>query len=346
MSISPSGITIAGAGSVGCYLGGCLASAGRDVTLLGRHDLMHAIAVNGLRISDRDGRDRSLPPGRVATTTDPATALAPARLILVTVKSTDTAAMARLVAQHAPAREIVVSLQNGVGNPGVLARSLGTSARIVPGMVPFNIVQTRDAGDVPHMHRASSGRIHIAAGVAHLARTLETPDARVITRRDMDRVAWGKLVLNLNNALNALSGLPLRDELSDRRWRRILAVQAEEAVGAMRAAGITPARIDGVDPRSMALALRLPDMLFRLVARATLAIDATARSSMWEDLQRRRPTEIASLQGAVIALAAKSGLPVPMTVRVHDLIRAAERGGKGSPMLSPEDVAGTVLAVS
>jgi 2-dehydropantoate 2-reductase len=346
LSIASSSITIAGAGSVGCYIGGCLAAAGGEVVLLGRADLMHAIALNGLRISDRDGRDLTLTRGRIKTTTDPATALQRAGLVLVTVKSGDTTAMARLVRQHAPPGGTVVSLQNGVDNGATIARTLGTSARIVAGMVPFNIIQSRDPGDVPHMHRATGGRIHIAAGAPQLARTLDSPGAPVVTHGDMEALAWGKLVLNLNNALNALSGLPLKQELADRRWRLILAAQAEEALAAMRATGIKPARVDGVDPRTMPFGLRLPDLLFRLAARAMLAVDASARSSMWEDLQRRRPTEIASLQGAVIALAAKAGTPAHVNIRVRDLVRDAEQSGNGSPGLSPEEVAGPVVALT
>ena len=54
-------IVVAGAGSIGCYVGGCLALAGRDVTLLLRPALADSIGRHGLRISDLDGADRALP---------------------------------------------------------------------------------------------------------------------------------------------------------------------------------------------------------------------------------------------------------------------------------------------
>lgn len=346
LSITPSSITIAGAGSVGCYIGGCLALAGRDVTLLGRPDLMHAVAVNGLRITDRDGRDATVAPGRITTTTDPATALARATLVLVTVKSAATSEMAQLIARHTPAGETVVSLQNGTGNAAALQRILGTSALVVAGMVPFNILQTRDAGDVPHMHRSTSGRIHVAAGASKIVTTLDVPGAPVRVHRDMTAVAWGKLMLNLNNALNALSGLTLRQQLTDRRWRLILAALAEEALDALRATGIRPARIDRTNPRLMPLGLRLPNALFKLASVAMPAMDPQARSSMWEDLERRRPTEIAYLQGAIIDLAARAGTNAPVNKRVSDLIRAAEASGKGAPGLTPEEVAGDLVKLS
>jgi 2-dehydropantoate 2-reductase len=346
LSIASSDITIAGAGSVGCYVGGCLALAGRGVTLLGRPDLMHAIALNGLRITDRDGRDDVLRPGSIATTTDPASALTDAGVIVVTVKCADTAGIGRLVRQHAPSAVTVVSYQNGTTNSETLQRELGTRARVVAGMVPFNVLQTREAGDVPRMHRATSGRIHIAAGTPGLVKQLSVPGARVVAHADMTGIAWGKLVMNLNNALNALSGLPLQAQLDDRRWRLILAAQAEEALAVLRASGLKAARVDRTNPGLIAFGMRLPAGLFKLAALAMPSIDAQARSSMWEDLERRRPTEIDYLQGAILDLAAKSATPAPLTRRIRDLVRSAESARLGSPRLAPEEVAGGLVRLA
>src|SRR5438552_15013144 len=84
-------IVVAGAGSIGCYVGGCLALAGRNVTLLLRPVLADAIAKHGLRISDLDGADRTLSSPALALTTDAGAALAGAGIVLVTVKSGATA---------------------------------------------------------------------------------------------------------------------------------------------------------------------------------------------------------------------------------------------------------------
>ena len=100
----------------------------------------------GLRVSDLDGADRLVAPSAVRLATDPAAAFAEADIVLVTVKSGDTAAMAELIAEHGASGATVVSLQNGVGNVDVLLARLGGMARVVAGMVPFNVVQTRAAG--------------------------------------------------------------------------------------------------------------------------------------------------------------------------------------------------------
>ena len=84
--------------------------------------------------------------------------------------------------------------------------------------------------------------------------------------------------------------------------------------------------------------LRLPNWLFRRVARRMLAIDPQARSSMWEDLERRRTTEIDYLQGAILALAEKHGIPRAVTERIVRLVKQAETARAGSPGLTPEQV--------
>ena len=340
MAITPhSRIVVAGAGSVGCYLGGCLALAGRDVTLLLREQLAPLLTQFGLRVSDLDRSDQTITPGSLKLAVDPAAAFADADAILATVKCCDTDEMARLITRHAPKELVVVSLQNGVDNVKLFGEQLGSRCRVIAGMVPFNVVQTRNAGEAPHFHRASSGTMQIGHGVEGLRELLDVPGAPFAERSDMNAVLWAKLLINLNNALNALSGLPLAAELGDRRWRLLLARQMREGLSALKAAGIRPARLEGVHPRLAAFAMRLRDPLFKLLARRVLAVDPEARSSMWEDLQAQRPTEIDYIQGEIVRLAASTGLSAPLNQRVMQLVKEAERAGRGSPKLSPEAVA-------
>jgi 2-dehydropantoate 2-reductase len=330
-------IVVAGAGSIGCYIGGCLALAGRDVTLLLRPALADAIGRRGLRLSDLAGADRSLPPGSLKVTTDPAVALAGAEFVLVTVKSGATSGIGDLVARHAKSRPAVLSLQNGVGNVDVLRRRLGAGWVALPGVVNFHVAQLSDE-DPPRFHLSTGGSILIGNEEPGLADTLSVAGVRIATRTDMPAVLWGKLLLNLNNAVNALSGLPLVTQLGDRGWRRVLAAQVAEALAVLAAANIRPARLDKVPPKLIPAILRLPDPVFRLLARRMLAIDAEARSSMWEDLQRRRPTEIDYLQGAIIALGEKTGVATPVARQIARLVKAAEAEGRGSPGLKPEQI--------
>lgn len=315
-------ITIAGAGAVGCYVGGCLALAGRDVTLLARPAMAETLR-QGLRVSDFEGRDRQAAASSFRVTSDAAQALSAAETVLVTVKSLDTASMARIVGAHAPAAR-VVSLQNGVGNTDVL-REAGLDA--VAGMVPFNVVATGE-----RFHRATGGEILV--GDPAIAALLNVEGLPAGARADMPAVQWAKLLLNLNNALNALAGIPLLEQLSDPRWRRVMALQSAEALDVLRAAGIAPARLGRVPPGIVPYVLQLPTWLFRRIARQMLAIDPAARLSMYEDLARGRPTEIDYLQGAIADLARRHGVAAPLAARIIRLVKAAERAGAGSPRIA------------
>jgi 2-dehydropantoate 2-reductase len=336
MADKDSQIVIAGAGSIGCYAGGGLAVAGRKVRFLCRPNIEARLRAGGLRVSDLDGRDRLLDAGAIHATTDPAEALTDASVVLVTVKSGAMEEMGGLIAAHAPPDAVIVSLQNGVDNVGRLQALVG-SRWVLAGMVAFNVVQ-KNGGESLHVHRATEGAALIESGVSGLAELLDVAGFSVQAHADMRAVLWGKLLFNLNNALVALSGLPLATELADRRWRLILARQIDEALAVLRAASITPGRIGGLRPSLLPKILRLPDWLFRLVARRMLMVDPEARASMWDDLERGRPTEIAEFQGKIMRLAADTGTPVPLTQRIMRLVEAAEANEAGSPQLSPEAV--------
>ncbi|SEO65182.1 ketopantoate reductase [Salinihabitans flavidus] len=327
-------IVIAGAGRVGCFVGGLLAHGGHHVTLLLRERMREAISRNGLRVSDFTGLELELNSDLFGMATDPA-ALAEADVILVTVKSGDTAAMAEQIARHAHKDAVVISLQNGVGNPGVLREALpGRDVRA--GMVPFNVVSRGDG----LFHRASSGDIVIGNGRRNWARALSVPGLHMRQRRKMAPLQWGKLLFNLNTSLNALSGVPLREQIARMTWRRLMADQTAEAISVLKAAGI-PVRLPVPLPvRLLPIVLRLPTFLFRHVARPLLTIDPYARGSMVEDLERGRPTEIDELQEMIVELARQQGQRAPINARVAALIREAEAKGSGPPQLSPREVRG------
>jgi 2-dehydropantoate 2-reductase len=326
-------IVVAGAGSIGCFVGGQLAAAGRDVRFLARARIVDEVARHGLTLTDRDGGSERVAPASVAIGTEPAL-LAGADVVLVTVKSGATREMARTIRAFAPAGAAIVSLQNGLDNAAILRDEL-VPREVVAGMVPFNVV----ALGAGRFHRGTDGAIVIDARAAPLAGLLSTPRMKVTTHADMPAVAWGKLLLNLNNALNALAGVPLREEIADRRWRRVLAACVDEALAALRAAAIRPAKVGPLPPSMLPRVLRLPDFLFRLVAAGQVKIDANARSSMSDDLEHRRVTEIDQLQGAVVALATAHRLAAPVNRAVLELVQAAERAQAGSPRLDPAAIA-------
>ena len=323
-------IVIAGAGSIGCYVGGCLAAAGKSVVFLVRPRVEATLRAGGLKVVDLDGTERLVPPQRLELAIDPAAAFAGAEVILVAVKSGATEEMAKLIGQHAPTTAVVVSLQNGVDNAKVLRRNLPAGFTVAAGMVPFNVVQS-EPDQVPlTVRRTTEGTILVDDKSGDIADELSVPGLSVKHSSDMQGVLWGKLLMNLNNAPNALSNLPLATQLGDRDWRLLLADQMSEGIAALKAHGIAPGNIQGVPPALLPWILRLPNFLFRILAKRMLNVSPSARSSMWEDLSRGRQTEIDYLQGVILRLAAEKNVDVPLTRRVVACIKAAE----GKPLRS------------
>jgi 2-dehydropantoate 2-reductase len=325
-------IGVAGAGSIGCFVGGMCAAAGRHVALLARPRVIQEIESNGLTLMSFEGSERKVEPRHLTLSDDPRV-FADVSMVLVTVKSADTAEIADAIAQHAPPDAVIVSLQNGVGNAAELRQRLAGRV-VLAGMVPFNVIALGEG----RFHRATSGDIVIEQDDADTARRLSVPGLRMRPARDIAGVQWGKLLVNLNNALNALSDLPLRQQLAQRSWRRLFADQIDEGLAALWAEGIRPVSSTRIPARWTPSLLRLPDSLFGMLLGRTMKIDPQARSSMWEDLRRGRRTEIDYLQGVITEIADRRGLQVPLSRRIVALIKCAEAERKGSPALTPEHV--------
>src|ERR1700682_606817 len=232
--VSDRPIGVPGAGSIGCFVGGMFAASGRRVSLLARPRVIREIEGNGLQLTSFEGLARNIASSALALSEDPGV-LGDAAVVLVTVKSADTAEMADLIASHAPADAVIVSLQNGVGNVPVLRERL-PGRRVLAGMVPFNVIALGNG----RFHRATSGDIIIEQDDAGSAKLLSVPGLRMRPTPDIAGVQWGKLLLNLNNALNALADQPLRQQLAQRPWRMLFADQMAEGLSAVRAAGIKP----------------------------------------------------------------------------------------------------------
>lgn len=312
---------------MGCHVGGLLAAAGADVTLLLRARTATEIRGHGLTLTGYDGMAQKVPAERLDLSDRPA-CLARADIILVTVKSADTAGIAALIADHARPGTHVISLQNGVGNAAILREAL-PSCDVRAGMVPFNVVPLGQGA----YHRASSGTLVIETGPEELSRVLQVPYLPVSETREIEPLLWGKFLVNLTNALNALSGLPLATQLQDRGWRRLMADQWAEALTVLRANGIRPQSTTSVGVGLVPWILRLPNGVFRRVAAAMLTIDPQARTSMAHDLMTGRPTEIDALQGEVIRLGAACGIPTPINARVAEVMELAELAAEGLPHL-------------
>jgi 2-dehydropantoate 2-reductase len=315
-------IAVLGAGSIGCWIGGTWAASGLDVTLIGRESVQKEIEGNGLTLTDSEGRRIELRPDEVKFATN-AKALAGAHIVLLCVKSIATAEAAKQIGRNAPKTAMVISFQNGVSNVDLLKEAL-PKATILRGTVPFNVATLGNG----RWHKGVAGSLMAEDHevTRALADRIGNRPGRLKLSDDMIAVAWGKLLINLNNAVNALSGKTLLEELGDRNYRRVFAAAQIEALEILKAAGIEPAAGGPIPPKLMPHVIGAPDFIFRSMVLKRQKIDANARSSMADDFAAKRTTEIDYLNGEVVRLARKLGLKAPVNEAILVLVKQAEAG--------------------
>jgi 2-dehydropantoate 2-reductase len=309
-------LVVAGAGALGSVFGGLLAQAGFRVILVGRGPHMAAIARDGLRIEGLFGDHvvRGL-----ATVSDVGALEGMFDTVLLTVKSYDTTAMVRAMAPHFAPDGLLISLQNGLGNveqaEDVLGRARVLGARVIfgaellaPGHVRVTVIAAPVLVGSPDPHDAARATL-----------------ARVWARRFADAgipseatdnlfgELWAKVFYNAAlNPLGALLRVPYGHLPDDPDTRALMDRLIDEAFAVARASGV---------------ALRWPDAAAYREHFYGALVPSTAahRSSMLQDLERGRPTEIDAINGWVVRRGEALGVPVPANTTLTHLFRARVR---------------------
>jgi len=329
-------IAILGAGSVGCFIGGCWQAAGLPVHFIGRESFARDVREHGLTITDYSGWRASIPADEVDFASRP-NGLGEADIVAVCVKSASTEGAARQIAEHGREGATVVSFQNGITNVDVLNQALGGRFDVVRGMVPYNVAYLGEG----RLHKGVAGTLWAEDRpvLREIALTVQGP-ASLDFSDDMLGLAWGKLLINLNNAVNALSGRTLAGQLRERDYRRVVAAAMREGLEILHQARIPPGKAGPVPPRLLPYVIGSPDWLFNRLFLKLQKVDARARSSMADDLAAGRRTEVDYINGELVTLADRIGVDAPINRKIVDLVRRAEAGGEPWP---PADLRHEVL---
>jgi 2-dehydropantoate 2-reductase len=304
-------ILIVGAGALGGLVGGFLARAGEDVTLLETNAARaHLLNTDGLQIV-QTGRDESITvPLRVVTSTD---GLELFDLVFIAVKTyqTEDAVKAALPAAHAATR--FLSMQNGIGNTEVIARLVGAD-RVLCG-ITYNSVQHVGPGRL--QFRAGIKPIQIAPfdgivtpAIEAIGETFRHAGLDTAVVADIDNVVWQKLLHNAAiNPVSAITGLTCREILGDEDLLAFMRDLCAEIVAVMRAHGVPI--VDEDDP-------------FRPLLGSLNAL-GNNRPTMWQDLARGVRTEVDALNGAVVVEAKRLGLLAPHNAALVRFVHSRER---------------------
>jgi 2-dehydropantoate 2-reductase len=306
-------ITVVGAGAIGCLFGARLASHGHDVRMVARAPVAGALRERGIRVEGRE-------PGHwnVAVATEPAAEPAP-DLLLVAVKTFDLSAACGEIAARVRRATPILLPQNGLGVEDLAAPALERSGWGEPRRVLVRAVNTIPATLVGPgvVRQPGDGELVVAdpasagpSGDAIRAWLAVLADAGfpIRTAADLPRELWRKALINA--AINPVTALyqVTNGRLRESPYREEAVVLLREAQRAAATAGF---------PFSNAEADRSLDQ----VVRAT----ADNRSSMLQDVERGRPTEIDAISGEVVRVAAIHGVDLRATRAVVDRVTGLRR---------------------
>ena len=305
-------VLVFGAGALGSVIGGLLSEAGEEVTLLGREEHMRAVSADGLRISGIWGEHRATPAG-VSEVGDLA---GPFDLIILATKSYDTPRALEAMSPLVGPETCVMTVQNGYGNAEAIAERFGhertLGARVIFGA---RIVTPGHAEVTVYAEEVMIGDLAGGEPDERIARIVESLNRAGIpskATRHTTQFIWGKLLYNAAlNPLGALLGVTYGELAANPLARRIMDRIVAEAFDVARA-------------NAVKLFWDAPEAFLDRFYGKLVPPTAAHRSSMLQDIEKGKPTEIDALNGAIVRLGARTQTPTPVNETITLLVKAKE----------------------
>ena len=300
-------IAVVGAGAMGSLFGAMLAEAGNEVWL---YDVwlehVQTINQNGLQI-EREGKTRTV---EIKATADHQQ-IGQAELVIIFVKSSWTNSAAQTAQTIIASNGSVMTLQNGMGNADIISELI-EPARIIAGTTSHGATML-GPGNIRH---AGAGATTIGSWskskqefvrARNLSEFFTQAGIQTNAVEDVHKVVWNKLLINIGiNAITALTGITNGQVLDLEATREMSRSAAEEAMSVAHALGID------VGPEVV-------DQVFK-VAKGT----DVNRSSMGQDVDNQRQTEISAINGYIVREADKLGLEVPVNRTLTALVETLQ----------------------
>jgi len=334
---------IHGAGAVGSLIGGRLAENGAEVVLIARGAHTAAINRSGLLIKSRDG-DRvvkNLSAGAHPHDISPRIG----DVIIVTVKSAQTAASVQALREVFPEDTPVVCMQNGVRNEEVAA---GRFLRVYGGMLGISATFL-EPGVIAHTRGAllSIGNYPLGCDALGLqiAGQFEKAGFNTTTHESIMAVKWSKLITNLNNATFAIIDKHLQLGLVTPAISNFMADVQEEGLHALDVAGISLEDPNNpYDPKKHLADLRgVVEDPEKIYEETNSPVEFRTYPSTWMDLKLKRgETETGYFNGEIILLGEKYNIPTPYNSTLFNIVETMAAKGAQPGLHTIEELADLV----
>jgi 2-dehydropantoate 2-reductase len=302
-------VGIIGAGALGSAIGGTLAEGGHDVLLVNR-DRTHVDAINRCGLMIRaDGKDRVVPV-RAAL---PAEAGGPVDLVIVLVKSFDTAEAVKAAIGLVGPQTTVLSLQNGLGHEDVLTDLIGHD-RVIAGKTYVGGVMLGPG----HVISGVTGKEtiigeldgRITSRIGRIGSAFQAAGMPLVVSRNILGAMWDKLLVNVaTGALSGITRLAYGDLYAVPELEVTATAAVAEAIAVAKASGIA---LETIHPHEAWV-------------KAASGLPPEFKASMLQSLEKGSATEVDFINGAVVRAGTKTGVPTPINATLVACVKGIER---------------------
>ncbi len=319
-------IAVIGAGAVGSVIGGLLSKAGEDVTLIGRKPHVDAINNNGLILDAESGK--MVIKVKAAENLDFKPDLA-----LLTVKTQDVETSVRK-AQLFLSGTLVVTMQNGVQSDDIVAGVLGKeniiSSVVIynceflePGKALYSKTFTKTAFLIGEPFGAKGNRIQSLSAMFNKALPTDISE-------DIRGAHWTKLLWNLITAVPAVTGLSYQEGNHYPQIRELNINLMKEGLEVVKVAGIETAPVPGFPLSLIETLAKMPLSEASSMMKKTIESGGEQHTlgSVLQSIKRGKTTEVDFMNGEIVNLGKKNGIPTPANTLMVKLVHQVETTGK------------------
>ena len=301
-------IYVLGAGAVGCYFGGMLARAGQDVTLIGRSERVQAINELGLEMDCKSFQELVY-----VKASDDLSILKDADLVLLSVKSLDTEKTIQAIASILPSHAVILSLQNGVANVDIAKKWISNPVYaavvyVATGMLGHRTMKHHGRGEL-YIGSLQPAQERDQENLAAISTLFESADVPCSIAQQIKKDMWLKFLVNCSyNAISGIGQITYGEMVRIPEILQQIDHITEEFLAIATAEGVLISAAEAVEANA-------------LIASTMV----TQRSSTAQDLARGKKTEIDFLNGYIVELGKKHGIPVPYNESIYALVKMLEQ---------------------
>ena len=296
-------VAIIGSGGVGGYLGARLWKSGNEVVFVARGAHLAAMQQHGLRLESPEENIEVK-----ATFTAALDTPEPFDLIIVSVKSHDTEAAARLALPVLKNDTVVLTIQTGIGNEEILSAILGKE-HVVPAAA-YIISTIASPGVI--LHEGGTGKFKfgetdgtVSPRCLMLEQTFAKAGIVAEPVEDIRKALWWKFIFICGvGGMTAYTRSPIGIILEDYKLKALLWGIVHEAASVGKALAIDS--FDDVEEKILAHCARLPVL---------------TTSSMFYDLSHGKKVEVEALNGAVVRFGKKLSVPTPANEKIYTALK-------------------------